>query len=106
MDAISDMTIVRRLLMITLCLPVLGLSLIVPTSYGAEPSSLANEMTQERKRLKHLQKKITESKEKATKAKKQHGSVLKNIEQLDQRLYGKKKNGLALTRKSRKKIRN
>jgi septal ring factor EnvC (AmiA/AmiB activator) len=48
-------------------------------------------MTQERKRLEQLQKKIAESKEKATKAEKQHGSVLKNIEQLDQRLYRSKK---------------
>jgi len=91
MDAISTMTVLRRLLVIVICLPVLGLSLVIPTGYGADPSSLANEMTQERKRLKQLQKKITESKEKATKAKKQHGSVLKNIEQLDQRLYRKKK---------------
>ena len=61
--------------------------------YGAEKfqSSIENEMTQERKRLEHSRKKSPKSKEKATKAEKQHGSVLKNIEQLDQRLYRTKK---------------
>jgi len=103
MDAISTMTVLRRLLVIAICLPVLGLSLVIPTGYGADPSSLANEMTQERKRLKQLQKKITESKEKATKAKKQHGSVLKNIEQLDQRLYRKKKERNRIDAKIKKK---
>jgi septal ring factor EnvC (AmiA/AmiB activator) len=91
MDAVSAMTVSRKFLINALGLPVLGLSLALPTGYGAGPSSIENEMTQERKRLEQLQKKIAESKEKATKAKKQHGSVLKNIEQLDQRLYRKKK---------------
>ncbi len=80
-----------KFLMIILSLPALGLSLTVSAGYGAGPSSIENEMTQERKRLEQLQKKIAESKEKATKAEQQHGSVLKNIEQLDQRLYRTKK---------------
>jgi len=80
-----------KFLMLILGLPTLGLTLTVSAGYGAGPSSIENEMTQERKRLEQLQKKIAESKEKATKAEKQHGSVLKNIEQLDQRLYRTKK---------------
>ncbi len=103
MDAISTMTVVQRFFIIAICLPVLGLTLFIPTGYGADPSSLANEMTQERHRLKQLKKKITESKEKATKAKKQHGSVLKNIEQLDQRLYRKKKERSRIDAKIKKK---
>ena len=85
------MTGSSKFLMMIFGLPALGLSLTLPTGYGAEPKSIENEMTQERKRLEELQKKIAESKEKATKAEKQHGSVLKNIEQLDQRLYRTKK---------------
>ena len=91
MDAISAMTVFQKFFMIVIGLPLLGLSLTTQLGYGAKPSSIQNEMSQERKRLEQLQKKIAESKEKATKAKKQHGSVLKNIEQLDQRLYRKKK---------------
>ncbi|MDH5586457.1 MAG: peptidoglycan DD-metalloendopeptidase family protein [Nitrospirota bacterium] len=91
MDEISAMTGSSKFLMMIFGLPALGLSLTLPTGYGAEPKSIENEMTQERKRLEELQKKIAESKEKATKAEKQHGSVLKNIEQLDQRLYRTKK---------------
>ncbi len=77
--------------LIILGLSLLGLSLTWSTGYGAGPASIENEMTQERKRLEELQKKIAESKEKATKAEKKHGSVLKNIEQLDRRLYRTKK---------------
>jgi septal ring factor EnvC (AmiA/AmiB activator) len=91
MDAISAMTVSRKFLRIAIGLPLLSLVLAFQPGYGAKPSSIENEMTQERKRLERLQKKIAESKEKATKAKKQHGSVLKNIERLDQRLYRKKK---------------
>ena len=85
------MTGTQKFFMMALCLPMLGLCLTSQLLYGAKPSSIENEMSQERKRLEQLQKKIAESKEKATKAKKQHGSVLKNIEKLDQRLYRKKK---------------
>ncbi|TFG60503.1 MAG: hypothetical protein E4H32_08520 [Nitrospirales bacterium] len=91
MDEISVMTGSQKFLMIVLGLQALSLSLTVSAGYGAGPSSIENEMTQERKRLEQLQKKIAESKEKATKAEQQHGSVLKNIEQLDQRLYRTKK---------------
>jgi septal ring factor EnvC (AmiA/AmiB activator) len=91
MDAVSAMTISKKIFIMACGLSVLGWSLTITAGYGAKPSSIENEMTQERKRLEELQKKIEESKEKATKAKKQHGSVLKNIEQLDQRLYRKKK---------------
>jgi septal ring factor EnvC (AmiA/AmiB activator) len=91
MDAVSAMTVIRKLLMTAMCLPLLVSFWVIEPGYGAKPTSIENEMSQERKRLKQLQKKIAESKGKATKAKKQHGSVLKNIERLDQRLYRKKK---------------
>ena len=85
------MTGVQKFSMLHSGLAALALFLTIQTGYAAKPSSIENEMTQERQRLEQLQKKITESKKKATKAKQQHGSVLKNIEQLDQRLYRKKK---------------
>ncbi len=74
-----------------LCVPALSMLLAITPGYGAKPSAIENEMTQERKRLERLQKKIEESKKKAKNAKKQHGSVLKNIEKLDRRLYRQKK---------------
>ena len=73
------------------CLPVMSLLFTIQLGSGAEPSTIKDEMTQERGRLEQLKKKIAETKKKATKAKKKHGSVLKNIEQLDQQLYRKKK---------------
>ena len=91
MDAISAMTIFRTFLLTTICLSVLNLSLNLPPGLGADPSAIKNEVNQERQRLEELKKKIEETKKKASKAKKKHGSVLKNIEQLDQRLYRKKK---------------
>lgn len=91
MDAISAMTILRKLLLTAVCLPMLGFVLTVQPGSGAEPATIKDEMTQERQHLDQLKKKIAETKEKATKAEKQHGSVLKNIEQLDQQLYRKKK---------------
>jgi septal ring factor EnvC (AmiA/AmiB activator) len=91
MDAISAMTVIQKLSMTAIWLPLMIWLWGIEPGYGAKPSSIENEMAQERKRLEQLQKKIAESKEKATKAKQQHGSVLKNIEKLDQRLYRKKK---------------
>ena len=44
---------------------------------GADPGTIDKERSQERQRLKQLQKKISETKKKATKDKKQHGTVLK-----------------------------
>jgi len=85
------MTVIQKLSMTAMCFPLLVLLWGIEPGYGAKPSSIENEMSQERKRLEQLQKKIAESKDKATKAKRQHGSVLKNIEKLDQRLYRKKK---------------
>ena len=80
-----------KLLMTATWLPVLSLLFTIQIGSGAEPSTIKDEMTQERGRLEQLKKKIAETKKKATKAKKKHGSVLKNIEQLDQQLYRKKK---------------
>jgi septal ring factor EnvC (AmiA/AmiB activator) len=91
MDAISIMNGLPKLLMTATCLPVLSLLFTIQLGSGAEPSTIKDEMTQERGRLEQLKKKIAETKKKATKAKKKHGSVLKNIEQLDQQLYRKKK---------------
>jgi septal ring factor EnvC (AmiA/AmiB activator) len=91
MDAISVMNGLGKLLMTATWLPVLSLLFTIQIGSGAEPSTIKDEMTQERGRLEQLKKKIAETKKKATKAKKKHGSVLKNIEQLDQQLYRKKK---------------
>jgi len=85
------MTVFRTLLMTATCLPMLSLSFAIQQGSGADSSTIENELSQERQRLEQLQKKITETKIKATKVKKKRGSVLKNIEQLDRQLYRKKK---------------
>ena len=90
MDEISIMNKIQKIFILMAGLLVLFFMTLVP-GYGAKSSSIENEMSQERQRLEQLRKKIAESKKKAKKAKKQHGSVLKNIEQLDQRLYRQKK---------------
>lgn len=91
MDAISIMNSLRKILITATCLPLLSLIFTVQLGSAAKPSTIKNEMTEERERLEQLKKKIAETKKKATKAKKEHGSVLKNIEQLDKQLYRKKK---------------
>ena len=91
MDAISIMTSLQKILITATCLPLLSLIFTIQLGSGAEPSTIKNEMTEERERLEQLKKKIAETKKKATKAKKEHGSVLKNIEKLDKQLYRKKK---------------
>ena len=91
MDAISVMNSLRKTLITAMCLPLLSLIFTIQLGSAAEPSTIKNEMTEERERLEQLKKKIAETKKKATKAKKEHGSVLKNIEQLDKQLYRKKK---------------
>jgi septal ring factor EnvC (AmiA/AmiB activator) len=85
------MTGLRKILMTAAWLPILSLIFTVQLGFGAEPSTIKDEMSQERVRLEQLKKKIAETKKKATQAKKKHGSVLKNIEQLDKQLYRKKK---------------
>ena len=70
---------------------MLSLAFSIQPGSGADPGTIDKERSQERQRLKQLQKKISETKKKATKAKKQHGTVLKNIEQLDRQLFRKKK---------------
>jgi len=70
---------------------MLSLSFAIQQGSGADSSTIENELSQERQRLEQLQKKIAETKIKATKVKKKRGSVLKNIEQLDRQLYRKKK---------------
>ncbi len=85
------MTVFRKISIYAVWLHILVLFFALQPGYGAKPSSIESEMTQERHRLEQLQKKIAESKEKASKAIKQHGSVLKNIEKLDRQLYRKKK---------------
>ena len=91
MDAISVMNSLRKILSTAACLPLLSLIFTIQLGSAAEPSTIKNEMTEERERLEQLKKKIAETKKKATKAKKEHGSVLKNIEKLDKQLYRKKK---------------
>jgi septal ring factor EnvC (AmiA/AmiB activator) len=91
MDAISIMNSLRKILITAAFLPLLSLIFTIQLGSAAKPSTIKNEMTEERERLEQLKKKIAETKKKATKAKKEHGSVLKNIEQLDKQLYRKKK---------------
>ncbi len=55
-----------------------------------DPSTIKNEIDQERLHLEQLNQEIAETKRKASQAKKKHGSVLKNIESLDRRLYRQK----------------
>jgi murein hydrolase activator len=65
--------------------------LIVPSAWGADPSTIKKEMTQERLRLNQLNQEIAETQKKASRVKKKHGSVLKTIEKLDRQLYDQKK---------------
>ncbi len=59
--------------------------------WGEDSKNLKKEMSQERQRLEKLNKEIAETKKKASRVKKKHGSVLKTIEKLDRRLLKQKK---------------
>ena len=90
MDAISAMTSFRPPFITGLSLILLVLLSVHPGE-GANSSSIKDEISQERLRLQQLNQKIAETNKKASRIKKEHGSVLKNIEKLDRRLFRQKK---------------
>ena len=102
MDAISAMTNFRPLFITGLSL-ILLILMAAPQGEGANSSSIKDEITQERLRLQELNQKITETNKKASKIKKEHGSVLKNIEKLDRRLYRQKKARTRLNKQIKQK---
>lgn len=68
-----------------------ALLLLIPFGWGADPSTIKEEISQERLRLEQLNQEIAETQKKAKRIKKKHGSVLKTIEKLDRELYDQKK---------------
>ena len=67
------------------------LVLLIPPGWGADPSTIKEEISQERLRLKQLNQEIAETQKKAKRIEKKHGSVLKTIDKLDRQLYDQKK---------------
>jgi len=67
------------------------LVLLIPAGWGADPSTIKDEISQERLRLEQLNQEIAETQKKTKRIKKEHGSVLKTIDKLDRQLYGQKK---------------
>jgi murein hydrolase activator len=67
------------------------LILLFQTGWSADPSTITEEITQERLRLKKLNQEIAETRKKAQQIEKEHGSVLKTVEKLDRQLYDQKK---------------
>lgn len=67
------------------------LSLLSQTGWGANSSTIKEEINQERLRLEQLNQEIAETQKKAKRIEKKHGSVLKTIEKLDRQLYDQKK---------------
>lgn len=67
------------------------LFLLLQPGWGADPSTIKEEITQERLRLEQLNQEIVETQKKAKRIEKKHGSVLKTIEKLDRQLYDQKK---------------
>ena len=67
------------------------LLLVIQSAWGADPSTIKEEISQERQRLKQLNQEIAETQKKAKRIEKKHGSVLKTIDKLDRQLYDQKK---------------
>ncbi|WP_447963145.1 murein hydrolase activator EnvC family protein [Nitrospira sp. Ecomares 2.1] len=67
------------------------LLLFVQAGWGADPSTIKNEISQERLRLEKLNQEITETKKETKRIEKKHGSVLKTIDKLDRQLHEQKK---------------
>jgi septal ring factor EnvC (AmiA/AmiB activator) len=67
------------------------LFLLIQAGWGADPSTIKEEISQERLRLEQLNQEIVETQKKAKRIEKKHGSVLKTIEKLDRQLYDQKK---------------
>ena len=69
-----------------------SLFLMLQSGWGADPTIIIkDEISQERLRLEQLNKEIEETRKKAQRVEKKHGSVLKTIEKLDRQLYDQKK---------------
>jgi len=81
----------KKLLSVGTCCLSLQVLLNVLSIEAAKPSSIKEEISQERQRLEQLNKEIQKTQEQAKKVEKQHGSVLKNIEKLDRQLHRHKK---------------
>jgi septal ring factor EnvC (AmiA/AmiB activator) len=67
------------------------LFLLIQPGWSADPSTIKEEISQERLRLEQLNQEIAETQKKAKRIKKKHGSVLKTVEKLDRQLYDQKK---------------
>ena len=67
------------------------LFLVIQPGWSADPSTIKEEISQERLRLEQLNQEIAETQKKAKRIKKKHGSVLKTVEKLDRQLYDQKK---------------
>lgn len=67
------------------------LVLLIQAGWGADPSTIKDEISQERLRLEQLNQEIAETQKKTKRIKKEHGSVLKTIDKLDRQLYDQKK---------------
>jgi septal ring factor EnvC (AmiA/AmiB activator) len=67
------------------------LILLIQPGWGADPSTIKDEISQERLRLEQLNQEIAETQKKTKRIKKEHGSVLKTIDKLDRQLYDQKK---------------
>ena len=67
------------------------LVLVIPSGWGADPSTIKEEISQERLRLEQLNQEIAETQKKAERIEKKQGSVLKTIDKLDKQLYDQKK---------------
>ncbi|MCA9421498.1 MAG: peptidoglycan DD-metalloendopeptidase family protein [Nitrospira sp.] len=70
----------------------MGLLLLsIQAGWGADPSTIKDEISQERLRLEKLNQEIAETRKKTKRIEKKHGSVLKTIDKLDRQLYDQKK---------------
>lgn len=67
------------------------LFLLIQPGWSADPTTIKEEISQERLRLEQLNQEIAETQKKAKRIKKKHGSVLKTVEKLDRQLYDQKK---------------
>jgi murein hydrolase activator len=73
------------------CLVILALGCLPYDVYEAKSASIKDEISQERQRLEQLNKEIQDTQKKARQVGKKHGSILKNIEELDRQLFQHKK---------------
>ncbi len=72
-------------------LPIGLLLVLVQAGWSADPSTIKDEISQERLRLEKLNQEIAETQKETKRIEKKHGSVLKTIDKLDRQLYEQKK---------------